>query len=761
MVNYKYIITAITIFVITLSCFISQVFGGAIEGRVFNRHSKQPIPNVNVTILGTHIGAATDSSGSFALINLSDGQYTLHFTYIGFREQKRDVTVRSDGKIKLDVQLSPTILHQGKAVVTTTRGLRDRFECPMATEVVNRSVLEHRNTMSMADAFDQLPGVSISTTGKGSIRPVIRGLYDTHVLILLNGIPMNDLRPGGNHVMLIEPEQVERMEIVRGPGSVLYGSDAIGGLVNFITMPRNPFFGEKLDHIWKLQSGYCSNGDLYRIGAEVGVGTKERFVKGRYGLKESRNIKDPNREIPNSGYEGNHIDLMGGWRNDLVDLDLVYHYLIADVGVPINPAIRHSVFEDEKQQFLKLSGTLKPSVRSLLTVETNLSWQRHNRHFHMLKPFVFNPDTLEQDMQIFVNTDAWNFQVIPTTLLSERSVLKYGIDLLYQTADSDRRSFTTDLFSGQQNIITTPRVIPNSRHSDLAFFLQSETNWRDFSLFASVRHDRVHAKSDETDRSSIPLSEMDEQAFSGNLGLVCHLKRGINLTGQIGRAFRSPTLLELYFWGPHQMTVDRGNPDLEPETSLNLDLGLNQRKERFEWSINGFHNTIQDYIYKRQTGDIDSASGLLIDSWENMGDVRLIGGEIQGVVYLWERIGVFSNLSYVEATDLDNDKPVPDIPPLNGNLNLRYSAPVISGELGANFAAKQNRLASNEKETSAHVVYNGSVEINLERWLKVPSKLNLTVTNILDTKYHNHLSRIRRWYFEPGRNISLALTLEK
>ena len=759
--KFRYNAAVITAMVILHFFPINRAVAGSVEGLVVDRDTGQPISNVNVTVSGTQVGAATDSAGIFKLIGLKDGEYIVHFSHIGFLDHERSINVVNDRQISLNIQLSPSVLHLGTVVITTTRGLKDRFDCPVASDVVSRSSLEHRNTMSMADAFDQLPGVSLSTTGKGSIRPVIRGMYDAHVLTLLNGIPMNDLRPGGDHVMLIEPEQIERMEVVKGPGSVLYGSDAIGGMVNFVTMPRNPFTNDGIDYTWKLRSGYDSNGNLYQAAAELGIGSDKRFVKGRYGHKVSGNMTDPEHEIPNSNYRGDHFDLMGGLRSDPVDIDLVCHYLIADVGVPINPAVRHSVFEDEKQKFSTLSGRWKTPTSYLASVETNFSWQRHNRHFHMIQPFNLNPDTLEQDMQIFVNTDAWSLQVIPTTPLSDSSLLKYGVELLLQSANSDRKSFTADLFTGQQNTLVPPRVIPDSRRWDMGLFIEDETNWRDFSFFTGVRYDRVRAESYETDRSPIPPSDIDKQAFSGNLGFVWHLKQGMNLTGQIGRAFRSPTLLELFFWGPHQTTVDRGNPDLKPETSLNLDLGLNQRRGRFEWSINGFQNTVHDYIYKRQTGVVDPASGLLIDSWENLSNVRFIGGEVQGAVYPWKTIGIFGSLSYVEATDLDSEKPVPDIPPLNGSLSIRHSGSVVSVDIGANFAAKQDRIASNETETAAYAVCNGSMGINLERWLRVSSKLTLSATNLLDAKYCNHLSRTKLWYFEPGRSVSLALTLAR
>ncbi|MBU1937974.1 TonB-dependent receptor, partial [bacterium] len=689
--------------------FISQADAGLIEGRVFNSESHELLPSVNVTIQNTSLGTATDSDGSFQILNLEAGEYTLQFSSIGFRKQERRISLKQNEKGFITVYLLPTVLHLESIAVTTTRGLRDRFDCPVATDIVNRGAIEQRNTFAMGEVFLSVPGVSLSSTGPGSIRPVIRGLYDVHVLTLLDGIPMNDLRPGGDHVLLLEPIQIEKIEVVRGPGSVLYGSDAVGGLVNFITIPPNPFIGDKIGFSGKLYSGYSSNGGLGQGVVETALGTKAAFLKGRFGHKKSANISDPDKEIPNSNYKGDHLDLMGGLHRDVADLDLVYHYVNADVGVPVNPAFRHSVFEDEKQQFIKFSNTWKPSLRYLTSVETNLSWQRHNRHFHLIKPFELNPDTLEQDMQIFVETDAYNFQVIPATPIAGRSLFKYGLDVFYQTANSDRKSFTTDTFSGVENELSPPRVIPDSKRTDVAFFLQSEFRWQQLSLFAGARHDWVRAESEATVRSPIAPSEKNNQSFSGNLGLVWHLPYRINATSQVGRAFRSPTLLELYFWGPHQTTVDKGNPDLKSETSLNLDFGLNQKQPQYEWGINVFRNTVNDYIYKRRTGVIDTASGLEIDSWENLGDVRLIGGELQGGIYLNQQIGLFANLSYVEGTDIETDDPLQDIPPLNGNLSAQYSSQLLSGELGANWTARQNRIASNETETAAYIVYNGSV----------------------------------------------------
>lgn len=755
---YRYVLIAAVIAIAALSSGY-QAMAGKIEGVVCDAQTGELISQVNVIILNTKIGTSSNMSGAFILKGLHEGDYTLKFSFIGYTDKILCISLETDEYIAIVVKLSPTILRTENITITTTRGFRDRFECPLATEIVSRDMIEQRNVAKMDEAFQQIPGVSLSTTGPGSVRPVIRGLYDVHILTLLNGIPMNDLRPGGNHVMLIEPAQIERMEIVKGPGSVLYGSDAVGGLVNFITMPHNPFSGKSIGFTGKFHTGYASNGGLYQGIAEFAIGRETSFIKGRFGRKYSDNISDPTGEIPNSSYEGDHIDLMGGLSGDFADIDLVYHYLIADVGVPINPVIQHSVFEDEKQQFLKLSNTIKPSLEYIPAIEMNLSWQRHNRHFHMIKPFEPDPANFDQDMQIFVNTDAYNFQVIPSTPISEKSLLKYGVDILYQTANSDRKSFKTSLTTGEETIMNPSKVIPDSRRTDAAFFVQNETDWQSWLFFAGGRYDWVNAESEQTENHPIESSKTNHGSFSGNIGAVYHLLNNINITGQVGRAFRSPTLLELYFWGPHQTTVDIGNPDLEPEMSLNFDLGVNQRQERYEWSVNVFYNTIQNYINKQQTGITDSATGLLIDSWENLSDVRLLGGEAAATIYLTKEIGIFGSVSYVEGTDIETDEPLPDIPPFNGNLGIRYSDNLLSSELSAIFASEQNRIVDNETGTDGYTVFNSSLGLKLERWLKVKSRLNLAITNIFDVKYHNHLSRTKQWYYEPSRNMSLSLTI--
>ncbi|MFH1009072.1 MAG: TonB-dependent receptor [Candidatus Latescibacterota bacterium] len=747
---YRYIL------VVLVGLVSSSAFGGEIEGWVYDSETRHPLQAAGVSVLGTEMGTLTDAAGHFLLADLGAGEVSLEFSYLGYRTELRKVSLGERDRVSLSVVLSPTILQLEGIVVTATREPKDRGDVPIATNVVSRDLLQHRNIACMGPVFQQEAGVSVSTTGPGIVRPVIRGLYDSQVLTLWDGIPMMDLRPGGDHVLLLEPEQIERVEVVRGPGSVLYGSDAIGGVVNFITQPPNPFFRGTRDLDGGLQAGYGGLGGMVRANGHLALGSEKGYLMGRCGYKKSGNISDPDREIPNSSYKGRYVDLMGGFQREGYDGKLAYYRLVADVGVPLDPAIRHSVFEDEKQQFLKCSNVFSVPTSFLQTVEANLAYQRHNRHFHLIQPFAAKPDTFEQDMQIFVNVEGYSAQLIPTTILAKHAILKYGVDVMVQKAESDRKSFTIHGFTGSVTPLSPPRVFPDAQRSDVGVFLENETDLRRLSLFSGVRYDWVRARSFQTDRSPIVPSDKKDRSWTGNAGLIARLPSEVNLSTHVGRAFRSPTLLERYFWGPHQTTVDRGNPDLKPETSLNLDVGLNRKQGPYQWGVSLFRNVIRDYIYKQRTGEVEN--GMEVDTWLNVSEARLEGVELEAAFYPFSEVGGFANASYVRGTDTKKDEPLQSIPPLNGSVGIRYGGSLLKGELSTLWAAGQDRIAEKETETDGFVVFNASVGLSLARWLPFNAELNVNVDNLLDTNYKNHLSRVKQWYSEPGRNISLSLT---
>ncbi len=727
-----------------------------LRGFIYDAATRKPLAGASIIVVGTTVGCASAPTGAFAIEVVEPGKIAIEVSHIGYEPVQMDLSSRDSRDGEVRIYLKPNPVQLEGITVTATREYRDRYETPLASNVVSRAVLEQRNADRLSAVFAQEPGVALSTTGPGIVRPVVRGMYESQVLVLLDGVPMMDLRPGGDHVLLLEPEQMERVEMVRGPGSVLYGSDAIGGVVNFITASSNPFRTGRLGFDGRMLGGFSTLGNMARGNLQLGLGNDRCFVQGRYGHKKAGNISDPEQEIPNSSYDGSQVDIAGGVNVPGYDGKYVYHLLVADVGVPLNPAIRHSVFEGEKQQFLRTGNTFKTGLEVLPDVDVNLSWQRHNRHFHLIQPFDANPDTLEQDMQIFMNVDGYSGQLLPKLVVGENFSARFGADVRHQVANSERRSFVTNRYDSSVTRLSPPRVIPNCQRSDFGVLTQTETDLGFADLFAGLRYDWVSAMSRQTENSPVAPTERADASWSGNLGAVFELPGGLRLPLNVGRGFRSASLLERFFWGPHQTTVDRGNPDLKPETSISFDLGLNMKRDRFSWSVTGFRNLVSNLIYKQSTGD--TIEGMGVDTWLNISEAELLGCELEGWVQPVDRLGISASASYVQGSDVARGEPLQSIPPLYGAVGAEYRNQVWNAGLDVVWAACPSRPAPSETPTNGYAVPSLHGGVEFARWLGFDLGLNLRVTNLLNNTYKDFLSRTNAYYSEPARSVSVSLT---
>jgi len=727
-------------FLCVFAVICSVVFG--FDGTVIDEHSGKPIAAANIVVIGTHIGATTNIDGEFTLdVELPT---EISVSFVGYKTKVVHVT-----ETGIEIEIYPTAIEGSEIVVTSTRGAAESSKSPQPTSSINSRQMSIRNTLTLDDAMRGMAGLSMNTTGSGSVRPTIRGLYDSHVLTLMDGIPLMDLRPGGDHVLLLEPSQLGRIEIVRGPGSVLYGSDAIGGIVNFISKEFESMEGGNAIS-GDFRAGYSSLGDGYNVDLSIEKPFNKTNIGAGFGYRSNDDISDAAGEIPNSDYSGYHADLSANGSFGANKLSFGAHYISADVGVPISPSIESAQFEGESQllTLLKYQGV---NISVFKTLQANVSWQKHHRHFHKTWP-TGDPN---MDAQVWVDIDGLTFQLLP---MLERGgfVLQPGIDITYQYASSDRVVQNT----GSGDTTLDSPVIPNSDRLLGGVFLQASKPLGAFDLSAGGRYDIVASHADarapEDPFQSDEYNSTDAD-FSGNLSLRYEREEGFFATAAVGRAFRSPTLLERYFRGPHQTGVDQGNPDLESETSLNFDLGLGWSSDLLNTRLSGFRNQVDNYIYKENSGDTTS-DGAEIWEWKNEGSVELIGFEAEIRVSPCRWFGAIGNLSYVEGKD-ENGNYMPDIPPLNGNLDLRFEKWGFATDLFWLFASKQDKIADSEATTDGWLTHNVSLSYDLSNIVPVDADLILTGKNLTNEVYYNHLSRIKDYWAEPGRSFTISLDL--
>lgn len=633
-------------------------------------------------------------------------------------------------------------------IITASRQESKAFNSSLPVNVVTREAIEKIAPTGMGDLFEHLPGLNVSHTSMGSVRPMIRGLYDERVLVMVDGIRLSEQRGGGDHALSINPGQIERIEVVRGPGSVLYGSDAIGGVINIITRNSRHERRDASGVRAELGAQYDSaanarTGDAY---VEGGAGNINFFAGGIY--QNTDNVSTPDGELKHSFYDVCNYSGGVNYSDENTFFGLWGYASESDIGNPLKYSFKESYFDGEKHRFATVAFERRNMASFLPKVSIDGAFQRHNRHFHML-----NPSDVAID--IFLDIDTWNLQPNFTVKLGDVHRVTAGAQFFYEQISSSREMTTASM----------PGVIPDCTRLGTGFFVQDELFiTRRLTVVLGGRYDRIVSESEPgADEIAFghPIGEtsVTDSNVSGNAGILFALIPGrLNATVNAGRAFRAPTLLERYFYGTHTEGEDRGNPDLDPEVSMNIDAGLKLNMPGFWMTVSGFRNVIDNYIVKIDTGQA-GPSGAIFE-FSNVDSALIYGAEAEAEIALVWGVALFGNVTWLRGENRDTEDALPYMPPLSGTYGVRYSrecrAVSFWAEGGAHSAARQDRVdATSETETAGYTVFDIRCGVDYGRTVS----LTAWVKNLTDKSYHNHLSRVSHMNEQPERSIGGSVRL--
>lgn len=626
------------------------------------------------------------------------------------------------------------------------------LDAPVPVTVLSDDAIKQQTIMNVTDFFNKTPGVDALALGQGSVQPVIRGLSQEQVLVMVDGIRLSDERPGGNHILSIDPAQIERVEIVRGPGSVLYGAGAIGGVINFITKKAPQTDGESPRYGGEIGLQYHSNGEGFKQTAHLytGAGSFNVYAGGTH--KNSNNMESPNEEIQYSFYDGYSIWGGGNYVSDAWTAEANLWQNVADIGIPTARTFLADYYDNETHSMINSKIAYRGEQNWMEEFSIAASWQEHNRH-RIRKPNA----TGLVDIQVDKETATLRAQLVATPVASHR--ITAGIDLFDESLDSTRAIKNLPASAGFDGI---PVMAPSSR-TGIGLFAQDEIfSIETVNVTAGIRYDTIEA---ETDGASAPYfitePESDrDSALSGSLGLLVAIAPDTNLFANAGRAFRAPTIIERYFYGPHDGPgQDIGNPDLDPEKSWNFDVGFRRSTDTYQFSVSLFYTKVDDMIRKILQNPEDAAEDQIY-LYENISEATLYGAEVEGEYALNRALKLFGWLSWVRGEDETADQPLTDIPPVKTRYGLHYDGSMGLGdywlEASGLTALRQNRAGSGEKETP------GYTTADLRAGLQTPGGLQLTVAaeNLFDRTTYDHLSYA--WqsldYAMPGRNVKCELS---
>ena len=703
---------------------------GEIEGVVRDADSSQPLAGAVVSIDATAGMAVSHGDGTFHVPVPGPRIYTVRVERLGYRTISLDVDASSEQIVVVEMEANPISLPP--VVATGSLVARAVNEVLRPTSVFAGEELQRRLAGTLAETLASEPGLAVSTMGPASAHPVIRGLSGDRILMLEDGERVGDqFASGPDHATAIDPSSARRIEVIRGPGAILYGSNALGGIINVVRDDVPSSVPHHLTGAFTLQGQSVSNAAGGSLNATYGL-TDHIPLRLELARRTSGDLRTPVGVLRNTSTDV--WELSGGtsWVDDWGHVGATFRYYDNDYGIPGGFVGGHEagVRIEMERTATRLRSLLRPQgVFETIEIDAGHTWYRHKE----IEP----PDILG-------------------TLFERQTV---SGEILARHADwgpfssggvGARGSWEDFGFGG--GLYT-----PNSTHTSFAVFALEEIDLSPIRLEAGLRYDWARVRPEREDRSS-DIGHIRARSFgavSGSLGVLGRLTRNLTVGGTVARAFRTPSVNELFSEGPHlaAYAFEVGNPSLETERGTGIDVFVRFTGDRLNAETTVFHNAISGYVFPLETGEL---SRVRLPIFQFYGDDAVLAGFESALE--WAVVGdlvVEAVASHVRGRIEATDEPLPLIPPLQGRFAIGYAPRDWFVEAETRVAARQDRTGPFESATDGYAVFDLSAGIRIT----VRGRLNVITVrgeNLGNAEYRNHLSRVKEIMPEAGRSISVA-----
>jgi len=692
-------------------------------------------------------------------------------------------------------QDSSRVIKLDPVTVTATRVEKTAFATPAPITVIDSALLRRAAADNPVDLFRELPGLDVTGVGPNQVRPVIRGQVGQRVLLLSDGLRINNSRRQqdfGEIPALVDVDNLERIEVVRGPASVLYGTDAIGGVINLITATPPIGTGELLHGSLGYRYGSAAtevrptgsaDGRIGRFRFGLGAAYREAdsydAPAGRFGgLRLSQDTRVHDTGVQDESYRaqagytlGAHHDLLLEYDRYVAD-DAGFGYVdAADYGRPDDPFIQ---IRYPNQQVNRYTGRYRgQAFNSLFADRVDFAvYSQSNRRNLDLNIFIpFGPGTppgagVVSTTRNFTDLNTWGFRAEAIKVMAGRHTITYGIDFFRdRTENTDVVSTTVVGFGPPQTQVDSTPQVPNATFRSAGVFVQTDLALApSLSLVLGGRYQDVRAATRPTPRITDPLTTSTDRTVVGTANLLYRVTDNLNLIGSVGRGFRSPNLVERFFQGvtPEGSAFQSRNPDLKPETSLNVEIGAKYRRPGLYLEAFAFRNTIHDGVRIAPTGD--SVGGFPEYQNINVDQLRFTGFELGGNIELVSGISLGLNYAHLRSRDVLNPKnPVGETYADKVNTVLGYRSP--GGRLVLSYGV---RFQGDQKDANlgtspigsvlpSFTVHTARASYRLFSYGRLSNSLGLTLQNVTDALYAESANAS---FFrpEPGRNLTVAWT---
>ena len=730
-----------------------------IKGKVLDKKTNEAIVGASVIIPEFKIGTITNENGEFKLTNFPQRKMLLQVRCVGYGSINVDVELTRD-ILSIELLLPPQILEKDEVVITGSAFATNHAQSSVSIDPIEKAQIQNTSASNITEALTQVAGVSSISSGGGIAKPVIRGLGYNRIVSINEGIRQEGQQWGDEHGLEIDQFSAERVEILKGPASLLFGSDAIGGVVNILEpfpAPLGTIKGE-------LISQYQTNSKQYVVGA-MAEGNQNGFVwRFRKTNKNAAAYSTPNEVIYNSAFNEDNASLMLG-----INKKWGYqHFHVSSYQA------QFGMIEGERDSlglFITSEGN-SVSNDEALTRTIDLPFQRVNHYkVSSLGSYFIGKGNLrtvfgwQNNQRKEYEDDA----SAPGMFIDLKTVTG---DVKYYFPQNNDWDIVVGLSGGMQqnNNKGQEYLIPDYSSTDVGVFSSVKKVKNKWSRNLGLRYDW---KTISTDSLSGVFNSFERSfnAFSGSFGFTYEATERLHFRWNAGRGFRVPNISELSANGVHEGTFryEVGNPDLKPETSWQFDAGLGYESEKIGGEFSLFYNAFNQFIYYRnsenQTMSVDNVNYPLFRYVQ--GDALFYGGEVSVDYHITEQVHFENKASYVWAINQETELALPYIPPFHLNSVLCYEFikkqngnwKSIKIKAQYDYFAKQNRIDQFESITEAYSLFGGGLSARYQS-KNTCVDFYVIASNITNEVYYNHLSRLKYVGIAGmGRNLTIGCSI--
>ncbi|PHR49607.1 MAG: hypothetical protein COA32_00320 [Fluviicola sp.] len=737
---------------ISIIFYFTVVFAGfsqTLEGTVIDAATKKEIPFAKVGFPSLDLYTSTDSLGKFYFQNVPKTITKIKVTAFDYSVYFEKLNLEEVSNMTITLEAKHTVFEE--VAITASEGKLQR-ENITSIEYSSKENLFETGATTLGEALVMMPGVQTSSVGMGISKPVIRGLSGMRVVTYWNGLRIENQQWGGDHGMGVNEVGLQGVEVIKGPSSLLYGADALGGVIHFIDesyAPKNEVSGYATT---KFESN--SLGITNEVGYKINKGKWRANFFANY--INHADFQLPNGDfIDNSRFWGTNFKGNIGYRNKNYLLNIRFQSTYNQLGLPghshSDDPVPSDFIRDERAR--AITSVAMHVFNNYITFENKLFFKRSdlliqigNTNNHLKE---FDGKVTLPFLDLNLNNSTYNLRY--STEINKNIELKVGAQGMFQM---NRNNFPVESF-----------LIPDANVFDNGVYSLLNIDFDKWRLQGGFRLDVRHLESFKSSADSSILANIDNtpinktyESLNYSLGFVRNTEK-ITLRFNVSSGFRAPHLVELQSDGFHHgaLRYEKGNRDLVSEKALQFDGTIELHFDHLEFSVNPYFNVIENFIYLQNEGEFEG--GLPVFQFEQAKQAYLYGGEI-GFHYhphQLHRLHLESNFSITLAED-NQGNPLSLIPQPNSNTRIRFDVnnkqkiQIKSFILEHQYFLPQDRVGQNEMSTVDFHLINFSIQVGFRETKSWSASFG--VRNMLNTSYIGHLSALKNLGLnQPGINF--------